>query len=547
MLRVLEGKRSWVTQRLANRFPPWSRLRQLAQSVGQQVLEPLGREAENSYWWANYNLGNYLLNTSDPNQLQRLRKLALPPSFDFRTREESDSVLYLTPTSVRAQLADESWVTLTQAADNSLEEFWYDPPDAITAAGESYTYAAVLPQRVVSALGTVTTNSPSVPGRLFVTLSNNGSSMKNYLHTIVRSSVEIRGRDIHGLEAKERIYFAYNGTVVTKLAWSEIEQVSTEYVDDSAFLQIDWLSVGQRTPMDNMGLHVTKDREKFRFFELGTGTYASTLRHMTFAASDFITVQEGSDEKEPLLEAELLDNNGAAIDNAVSLSLWPHRRWVTVTDGTNLHFFLPDLETPDLSVMKERTTEPVLQISVDNEWSFRGETITLDYLLKRPFVQVFRIRWSVLKPDGTKVGLNASGEEIAYSESGWVRNLSNINFGKSGFSGDPIEYTLPATGSYVFYLEATIDDRLTTKVDPIEQTDVWIVQAAGNAAIASVSIPVSAGTASSVGFDTYGQPWIINDSGVAHRLQFRYDKYLVDFISKLIYVREDYNFLEVTA
>ena len=33
MLKTLETRRAWVTQRMANRYPPWAKVRKLAQSA----------------------------------------------------------------------------------------------------------------------------------------------------------------------------------------------------------------------------------------------------------------------------------------------------------------------------------------------------------------------------------------------------------------------------------------------------------------------------------------------------------------------------------
>jgi len=547
MLEAIQLKRSWLTQRLANRFPPWSRVRRRAQSVGQMVLGPVAQELEDLYWWENYSLGNYLLNTSDSDPIGDHYKLSLPPTFDWRTREDADAVVYLAPTSVRGRLSGGTWVTLSQATRNSLEEFWFGAPDRITSSGETFTYQPVLSTTQISNLSTATLAAPAVPGKLFVTLSNNGSSMKNYRGIVNRSSILLQGVDIHGKTAKERIYFAFNGTRATKLAWSQIDSVSTDYVDDVAFLKVDWLTVGQADYMDPMGLHISKTREKFRFLSLGTQTFGSTLKQSTFAAIDLITVQEGDDSKEAVYEMELLDSAGSNI-SATSMCLWPHRKWVVVSSPTKLHFYIPEVELPDRSLLAERDTEVVLQIEPDREWSFNGDTVTFNYLMTRPFIRVLRTRWSVLKPSGSRVGLDPTGSEIAYSASGWVTNPLGTNFNRTGYGGTPFEYTLNETGTYVFYLESMIADSLNKSTENVvEQTDVMVIQSTSATAESSITLPVATGTTSFVGFDSWARPWVVSSTGVATRLSFHYDKYLADFNNKSIMVREDYDYVEVKA
>ncbi len=547
MLSSLETRRAWVTQRLANRFPPWAKVRKLSQSVGQQILEPMSRDLEDSYWWTNYNLGNTILNTTDINQISGLSRLDLPPTFDWRTTQHAESVIYLTPTSVRGE-TDSGWITLSQATNNSLEEFWYGVPDRITYTGESYSYLPVLQNTLVSNLATASPVSPSVAGKLWITLSNNGASIKNYKGAIARSSVTISGRDIHGREAEEKLSFAFNGTMHTKLAWSEVGSVATNYVDESASVRVDWLNIAPSEFLDPSGLHVTKDREKFRFWSLGSKSWGSTLNHMVFSADDLVLVEEGQDSKHAEYEIELLDTFGSNI-TALSLSPWPKRRWVIVSDGSSLHFFVPDIRMEPVDRIVEATTEAVVQIDLDKEWSYKGDTITLDYIMKRPFIRVLRTRWSVLKPDGTKVCIAPDGSEIAYSSSGWVNHPEGTIFKRVGFQGDFIDYEISDRGAYVFYLESIITDILTTEgqTRPTTHVDVRVLHSSYDTAQASLALPVSIGIGSSICFDGFHRPWIISNTGIAHLLQFHHDTYIADFQNKAIIVRDEYNNLEVEA
>ena len=547
MLETYETKRSWVTQRLANRFPPWSRLRQLSQSYGQMMLEPMGRELENWYWWENYNLGNHLVNTSDLNQIQGIRRLSLPPSFNFRTRSDSDSLVYLPPSLVKAFAGEEEY-SLTQAYENKLEDFWYGIPSRVDAAGESHSYFPIVPQTTVASLSSVAPKNISVPGKLFITLANNGASVKNYHGIIARSSIELVGRDIYGSKVRERVFFTFNGTVITKRGWSEIETIETNYIDETATVRVDWLPVGNDAIFDPSGLSISTSREKFRFFSLNHRGNRSFVQHLKFSASDFNSVQDGDDSKDPDYEVELLRENGNMLIGANWLSQWPNRRWLVVTEGSHAHFYPTAIPSPDLSPLARRTTDPILQIETDKEWCYPTETVTLDYNLKRPFWQVLRTRWSVEKPDGSIFGINPEGQEVTYSESGWVDNEAAARFDQVGFQGETVDYNLSSRGRYIFFLEAIIKNPLDGVDKPaFRQLDAKVVSSAALNAEASVQLPVSVGTSAYLTFDSYGRPWSVSDTGTAHRLQFHYDKYLVDFDNKVILTREDYDYLEVDA
>jgi len=547
MLESIKNRRAWITQRLANRFPPWSRIRKLAQSVGQQLLEPMGRDLEEVYWWANYNLGNYLLNSSDLQQLEGLSRLSLPITFEWRTYQYPDSVVYLAPTSIRGQL-DGTWITLNQAQANSLEEFWYGIPTRIELSEDSFSYYPVLSSTLVADLSSGILVSPAQPGKLWITLSDNGNATKSYMGTKVKASVTLTGRDIHLREATEKVYFGFNGTVQTRLAWSEIYSIETSYIDSTASLRIDWLSVGQTEYLDFFGLNVCADREKFRFWYLDSRSFGSSLKQLVFSADDLTLVEEGHDYKHAIYETQLLDSAGSNI-NGVSLSPWPRRKFVIVTDGSYLHFYVPSPRVENMENISKATTEAVIQLELEKEYVTQGDTILIDYNMKRPFFRVLRTRLSVQKPDGTRVCITANGSEIPFSSSGWVEHLEGSIFRKLGYQENGISYTISDKGAYTFFLESIIADTLTTESQsrPIFHTDVRILSSSYDNALASLLLPVSVGTVNSIAFDSYQQPWVINGNGVAYKLEFHYDLYLADFQNKLLIFRESYSNIEVDA
>jgi len=197
--------------------------------------------------------------------------------------------------------------------------------------------------------------------------------------------------------------------------------------------------------------------------------------------------------------------------------------------------------------LADRTLEVALQIEILKEFYVQGDVVTLDYNLKRPFIRVLKSRWSVEKPDGTRVGISEDGSEIAFSSSGWMQHEHGTTFKKMGFQGNYIDYTLASKGRYVFYLDSMITDITTTTMDPTTHTDVRIVHSLQDTAQVSMALPVSVGTVNAVAFDAFGRPWVVGESGTATRLNFHYDTYLTDFTNKGILLREDYENVEVEA
>ena len=547
MLEASKKRRSYITQRIANRFPPWSRLRETSQSVGQQLLEPTGLELEELYWQTNYDLYNYILLTSDLNQLCNMEKLQLPSSFEWRTVNHADQKVFLEPTDITATTSSGETLTLEQAQNNSVEDLWFGAPTRVTSTDDYYpSYEIPFGPTQVQNLSTATAYSLPFETRLFVTVIGNSSFARVYSGHSYFSNVEIRGSDAHGNKIEEKIYFTWNGTRQTKNSWSEIDSVLGFFLDDECYIRIDWLPIAINDFQDLSGLHVTDKREKLRFFSFTNQSFGAALEHKTFGAIDLSLVEEGDDEKEVVQSIELLDEDGNNYD-ARSLTTFPKRKWLVLNDGSNIHFHLPNVVIPDLTETADRSAEPIAQIYVEDNCFARGDTIYFDLKTSRPFWRVIRHRWSLLKPDGSKVGLNESGDEITYSSSGWILNRDGMRFNTVGLSNVAIPYTFSTSGKYVLYLESTIRNITEEASTPINHTDVLVINIPVDTAEVSIALPPGLGVCAYFTFDSFGRPWCVSISGETRRVELNFDKYVVDYFLNTIYFREDYETVEVTA
>lgn len=545
MLSSFKNRRSWLTQRLANRYPPWSAVRTNPHSIGQQIINHPAKELEDGYWQVNYNLNNRFLLSCDLQEIENLNRLVLPNTFEFEKNERPTGTIYKEPTSVIATLSDSSTVNVSLAVDNSLREFWYGSPTRASVA-ESLTYQPILPETTASGLSSVVPGAISNPGKLWLTLSGNSSMIQRYKGQINRAAVVLEGYDVFGKELKEKVIFTYNGKFKTQYEWEEITGIRTEYIDDSATIRIDWLPIGSSDHIDTNGLNIDRHGEKFRFFSIWEHSFGTALRFMSFYPKDFFTVQQGNDTKDINLEQELLDASGSNI-NASWLCNWPNRFYTVSTDGSYLHFHYPEPVLPDMTYISDKSPEAVLKLFLEKNSGVKNEIIYVDTNMTRPFWRVLKTRLSVIKPDGTRVGVSPDGSEIAFSDSGWVINNSGAVNRKTGYEQNVVEYTPTETGQYTFYLESMIKNSLQkADFEPIIQTDVSIYSTEGNTALSSVELPVSVGVVDYVAFDSYGQPWVINTSGTAYRLNFHYDYYLVNFNNKELIFREEYESVAVT-
>ena len=545
MLQRYINTKSWLTQRLANKYPNWSRIRGWGQSIGQQFIEVLAKELEDLNLCALEDLRDSVFLTCNPFQLGSLYRMNLPPTFSFRERLDGDGGTYKLPTLVRGRIG-EDWYILNSVPLNTLEEFWSSLPTRLTSAEDSVKYTPIISPIMIGELSTSSSNSPAFPTRLYVTVFSNTTFLRAYGGNYVRAHIVLYGRDPYGRKIKERLVFTHNSTLLTNSRFSEVTYVETRYLEFSASIRIDWLTGSWIDNLDSNGLYIPKEGgEKFRFISLGSKTFGSTLRYQAYVMSDFFQVETGLNDKTTYREVELLDGSGLNY-TASSLALSPLSREITVTDGDTLKFYPLDPPYQDYRKVQERHPECVVQLWTRSEEVCRGDTIYLDFNLTRPFVTVARLRLSVTIPSGSSYAIDFKGNLTSYLSSTPIGIESG--FTRTGYQGKKIPFTLSEAGVYVFRLESGVSDRLQTQITSLtNQMDVLILDTSGVSPGSEVSIPISIGDGQLVSYDAYNRLWIINTAGYAHRVNRNYDHYFVDFVGRYLYLREPFDQIEVVA
>ena len=114
-------KRSWITQRLINRAPEWSRARQFPYSVAQQVLNPLGLEIEETLQGLSEEKYSPFLSMTSIDMMDRVFTASLPEGISFNTTEDSDGKLLFDVPEVYATIdGTESEIFIAENNDIDL-------------------------------------------------------------------------------------------------------------------------------------------------------------------------------------------------------------------------------------------------------------------------------------------------------------------------------------------------------------------------------------------------------------------------------------------
>ena len=231
--------RSWVTQHIANRLPPWSDARRLPHSFVQQFLNPTGELLEELGQWSINQRKNLFLGTANTDMPDVSYVVRLPSDFQFGQDPYSvNAVRYIVPTCKGYIGSDEVWIEL--AENNTFDDLWYDAlPSRVTFSGAYVNLYSVLDETELGDLDDATFGTVVWPTRLAITIAN-GESFADLARREPFSFIIISGTTIRDIEEEETIFIPYNGMFLTRKIWKEVTEVVYYGVSPStATIQID--------------------------------------------------------------------------------------------------------------------------------------------------------------------------------------------------------------------------------------------------------------------------------------------------------------------
>lgn len=530
--------RSWITQRLVNRAPSWSHIRKSPTSVGQQVLNPLALDIQDTLQQLTRERYNQFASSADTNQLGILYRLDLPIEMEFTQTSGQDGVVVYTAPSVYATVNGTEY-QITMAEDNDLLTLGYDClPSRIEDAEVSYSYNAVIPTTTISDLSLVSPGSIAIKGHLYITIAGNENWELTSVDRIYYSKVYIAGTTRKGTLVTEALPIRYNGTFKTLNEWDSISSVSVSYMSDTATITVESFPFGRESYLDTFNVLIEPDQERFGFVRLEERTYGTSLITEGFVSPNMNIVRSGYNEKQIYHEIELLDEDS----NNVTLTdfvIKPNTRFAYAIDATNFYVYDISLPYPDARDMTGESPETKMDLYCDRWICNKDDEVNIKTRTLAFTDPPVRVRWSVLDPTGTEYRLFLDGSTDAITNEEWIDNVER----DEGFWREQqIPLTFDQSGIWIVTIECqywsdalSIDTILKTKFLFFVPSIVPEVQFA---------LPSGLQNSDNIGIDSDGSIWLTN-YGSINKLDIFHDYFLTDYENKRLWMREEYSNVRV--
>lgn len=545
------ANRSWVTQRLANRFPMQSDVRVRKDSIGQQYMAPVASAIEDLYEYSLNEVQNNFVTLANLDAVDVLHAVRLPAKFQFG--QDLRNVAY--PMNIAPYVKVEiNGVDsfLEPAADNSLQNFWYDAlPKRITDSGTSVAVNNVIDETTLSGLEDATINAITNPSRLYITVTGCDDFIDDSKR-LPYAYIRLHGTLVTGAEASEMMIIPYNGIFETRNIWYSLSSIQYYgLTPDTGTVKVEHFSFNHARYVDRNMLDVGINFEKLMYHALGShdfndGTY-STHELKSVIAGNLDLLHSGIDSLQTVIEMELgYDNSGTFTNVSLNdIALQPFTNRIYGIDNTHLYIFSPKVPQFDFKyIASERTPGAKMIIDFWVHDRLRDDEIELSPYWRLPVKRILKHRWSVIKPSGDKAYLNMAADECTASAA-WIPNQHYWDLAFGPFvdaNGDKISkqlltYTLSSRGTYKFFLEVMYEDETIEK-------DALAIQAHYKEALKRISLPATLQNATGLAFDSDQYLWFLK-SGNALKADLHYDNFMVDFERKIIYMRDEYDSVEV--
>lgn len=533
---------SWMTQRLANRAPEWTQARRWSWSVMQQMMNPVATDIERVTKQLVEERNNIFLSAANIDLMERLYYVELGIGMEFNTSDGGDGITVHTPPSVYANIGNTEY-QLTIAAKNDLESLCYTAIPSRLEDGEvSYIYTEVIPRCMVSELTSMTPNSMAVESHLYITIRNNTTWEYRATNKIYYPKVFIRGITRKGTELQEAIPLRYNGTFKTINQWKSVSEVFVSYVDDDAEITVEGLPFDRDTQLDTQNLIVPASGiESWRFVRLGSNVYGSLLVSEGFTVSSFDVIRKGFDTLDYEYQLELQDESGNQL-TLTALALMPNTDLMVAIDDDNLYVYNTKLPYPDLTVLDSEHPDTKMDIWSDRWIYSRGDIVTMHTDILDVSVVPYKVRWSILEPDGNMYYVLSDGTKISTSSSvnAWIDNTL-WEFGR--WNEISLELLVTQTGTHVITLESFYADSknqgndytLTTKFVyyvPVSRPEIVI------------PLPPALQQSIDLTFDSDNNLWFHKDGNILLGNLY-YDYFLADYERNTVWLRENYSSVRV--
>lgn len=535
------SKKYRTTQELANGFPDWSKVRTDEQSVGQGLLNVIGKNLDVIQTELHRGFKNTSLTTTNVAEIDLVYRFQLPQSFAF----EVDNPTQLEPIPLAptvSGLIDSVWYEVEEAVTGSIKEFWYEAIPSRIEYGlvtsginhwilddnsENFSFTTLNPYFQSNQL------SVEVTGDSLFAESDN---QDGYLQARVR----ITGTTWKDTEEVEEMAYIFAERKLSTKVFREVTKVEAVDFPASGNILIHSHQFNMDyyiDPFENISQY-SHSRDNFTtFWSVGESCWIpgqNLLEVQTYAVSDAFDVLRNRTEKYPVREWELVDSNNNTIQ-PIDIAPIPFsdRAWAITDSG--LFLYTLDFDQPSQKALQGRTNSPLAQIVTQRDYVTRDEEVEVDLRFVRPLKTVIKHRLTIKFPDGTSMGVLEDGSMVATSTDYYLASQREQRSLRR-----PIDFVLTELGDHVLTLEVDYQDGTT-------EIDKRMIRVASKSPLVEFNLTDTIGVLiSGVDLNHQQELLVVDVDQDVHLIIPHYDTMLIDYDGKEIVFHENYTTVKVT-
>jgi hypothetical protein len=529
--------KSWIGQRLVNRAPEWAQIRKSPTSIGQQLLNPIALDIQDTIQQLNRERNALYASSADIKELDLLYRLDLPSNIEFTETETHDGYITYEPPIVVASINDSNY-KITIAENNDILTLGYDClPTRIEDAEVSHSYSEIIPRTLVSSVPTTSIGDLPIPGYLYITVRDNENWEIESVDTVYYCKILVTGITRKGTKTTEAVLVRYNSTFKTLNEWESISEITALYLSDTAYLTVELFPFDRDSYLDTFNILVESDRERLGFLCLEDRTYGSSLVTEGYVIGDFTIVRQGVDDKQIYREMQLLNSSGAAI-TAIDFVVRPNTRFAYVIDDTKLYVYDINFPFPDTSLMADESPETTMDLYSDRWVCNMDEEVYINTRTLAFNNPPTRVRWSRFYPDGTSDYIDLTGSVVSEDDA-WIDNELYDN---ANWREQRIPLSFAVAGEHIVMIECQYWSSETNTATILKTKYMFFVPAIS--AETELDLPSNLQSPEKIGIDSEGNIWI-RKYGLIHKLNMFHDYFLADYSGKRLWFREEYPNVEV--
>ena len=579
--------RSWVTQRISNRYPIWSRARQEMDSMFQLLVNTGAQDTEEMYFDIIQNYRDHYVQTVSTTEQEFLHVLWLPQDFEFNYEtNEGGKFTYYPPTVTGTIGSTDYSVNILDPNKSYMMDVNRILPTRLSATkvatGATNTIVA---STNISSASSATINDDQLDntGVVFIEIDGAtlfGSRDERNIPNIPKVIIVGTPKG-HKDTLEEHIIFLYNGIKRSRYSWESIDSIDVRGIE-GASATVEITAGFLRESISNPYLTTTTPLDEYptlhSFATLnivsGLNTYyLPFIQHKTFEVNDLSLQRQGIGSFITEHEFGLLKSSGEFYsEELVDIEMLPNTKWIAAVTPTELLFIDSRLPHPisettldsndDTMIgkmLKDRTSSPEMRIMVDQHdpvctetW---GETTFTTWQKKRTrAVESTRLSITIESAevgpvtyyydwDGTQLNI------LTHPTGGWIYNSDYIPANGNTINSwleRSISFDIPALAKSYFWtatckLEVSYNDGNT-------ETDVTLVYSPFRTPEKTISLPSGLrNNVAGLSIDKDQSLVLLTSTNEIWKMSLLYDYYLIDYQRNKLWFMEEYDSIEVTV